>query len=138
MSAVGPVSRLTFSIDGETCSTGEGSTTVGIDHTFDSDLIGTLTAPDGTTVALFSQVGGSGNNFCQVVFDDNATRGIQTALTADAPMTGSWLPAEPLSTFVGHQADGTWTFNASDNAGVDTGSIRAASLHVSGFEGPVT
>ncbi len=73
VSGVGYASNLTFSVDGTACSAAEGSTTVGIDHTFVSDLVGTLTSPSGQTVTVFDDEGGSGNNLCQVVFDDAAT-----------------------------------------------------------------
>jgi subtilisin-like proprotein convertase family protein len=135
VSGVGRISGITFSIDGTECSTAEGSTTVGLDHTFVADLAGTLTAPDGTRVTLFSRVGGGGNNFCQTVFDDSAERSITSATSAEAPFTGRWRPTEPLSVLKGRPADGTWTFTVQDTAAVDTGSIRAVSLHVAGYAG---
>ena len=108
---------------------------MGIDHTFTGDLVGTLTAPDGTAVTLFDGIDGSGNNVCQAVFDDGAARSITSATSADAPYTGSWRPEEALSSLVSHPADGTWTFNVADTVGIDTGSVRAFSLHVAGFVG---
>jgi subtilisin-like proprotein convertase family protein len=132
-SGFGRLSRITFSVDGTACDTTEGSTTVGIDHTFVSDLVGTLTAPDGTQVVLFANTGGSGNNICQAVFTDAAADSIQTAVAADAPYTGDWKPVQPLSTVLGSVADGRWTFHVEDSAAVDTGNIRAVSLHISGF-----
>jgi subtilisin-like proprotein convertase family protein len=131
--AFGRISRITFSIDGTTCTTAIGATTVGLDHTFVGDLIGTLTAPDGTSVGLFSRAGGGGNNICQAVFDDTAARAFQGVATTEAPYTGRWRPFQPLAGLVGHRADGTWTFKVVDAAGADVGSIRAFSLHLSGF-----
>jgi uncharacterized repeat protein (TIGR01451 family) len=135
VSGVGPVSGVTFSVDGSSCSADIGSTTVGIDHTYTGDLVGTLTAPDGTAVLLFDGIDSSGNNVCQTVFDDGAARSITDAVAADAPYTGSWRPQESLAGLVSHQADGTWTFTVADTALVDTGSVRAFSLHVAGFVG---
>ena len=134
VAGVGFASGLTFSIDGTTCTADAGSTTVGLDHTFASDLIGTLTAPDGTTATLFSRNGGSGNNFCQVVFDDAATRSFSTATASNAPFTGTWKPIGSLAGLRTAPVDGTWTFHVVDAAGADIGSIRAFSLHVTGFE----
>jgi len=34
---------------------------------------------------------------------------------------------------VGLVADGTWTFHVQDTAFVDVGSVRAVSIHLSGF-----
>ena len=135
VSGVGTLSGATFSIDGTACSTAIGSTTVGLDHTYVGDLVGTLTAPDGTTVTLFDRRGSSGNNFCQTVFDDAATDSIVTATSTDAPFTGSWKPESPLSALVAKAGDGTWTFTVADEASIDTGSVRAFTLHLAGFEG---
>jgi subtilisin-like proprotein convertase family protein len=131
-SGTGRISDLTFSIDGTACSTDEGSPTVGLDHTYDRDLVGTLTAPDGQQVVLFDRAGGSGNNFCQTVFVDSATTSIQQA-PFNPPYTGSYQPAEPLGSLVGAAADGTWTFSVTDAAPADTGSVRAVSLHLRGY-----
>ena len=136
VTGVGPISRATFSIDGTHCTTAIHATTVGIDHTFDADLIGTLIAPGGTSVRLFTTVGGSGDNICQAVFDDRATRSIQTATTEDAPLTGTWRPAAPLSALTGLDGDGTWTFHLVDASPEDLGSIRAVSIHLSGYVTP--
>jgi subtilisin-like proprotein convertase family protein len=133
VSGVGRMSRVSFSIDGATCTADEGATTVGLDHTFVGDLVGTLIAPSGAQVVLFAGEGGGGNNFCQTVFTDSATKSIQDALNTDAPFTGSWTPEQPLNSLLGSTADGTWTFHVEDTARIDSGSIRAFSVHVSGF-----
>jgi len=138
VTGIGPLSRVTFSVDGTECSTDEGSTTVGIDHTFVNDLVGLLTSPSGTTIAVFAFVDSGANNMCQVVFDDDAATSIDEAVSADAPFTGSWRPTEPFSSFTGEDGDGTWLFNVIDTAPVDTGSIRSVSLHLSGFVVPGT
>jgi subtilisin-like proprotein convertase family protein len=132
-SGIGPLSKATFSVDGSTCNIDPASTTVGIDHTFVGDLIGTLISPAGTSVALFARDGGDGANICQAVFDDAADRSIDDATDDDAPFTGTWRPSQPLSSLAGEVADGTWEFHVVDAAPVDTGSIRSVSLHLSGF-----
>jgi uncharacterized repeat protein (TIGR01451 family) len=135
VTGVGTLSGATFSIDGATCTTATGATTVGLDHTYVGDLVGTLVAPDGTTVTLFDRDGGSGNNFCQTVFDDSAAEPISAATSADAPYTQAWRPASPLSGLVSHPGNGTWTFKVADQANADVGSVRAFSLHLSGYVG---
>ena len=131
----GYASTLTFSIDGTTCTTTAGATTVGIDHTFVGDLIGTLTGPDEQSATVFDTAGGGGNNMCQTVFDDTVMRAFSTALPANAPFTGSWRPDRPLADLLNTSVDGTWTLNVADIAGADIGSIRAASLHFTGYVG---
>ncbi|KJK36791.1 neuroendocrine convertase 1 [Lentzea aerocolonigenes] len=134
VAGVGGASNLKLSIDGATCSAADGATTVGIDHTFVGDLVGTLTSPSGKSVTLFSRSGGGGNNICQAVFDDSATRSFSSALAGDAPFTGSWKPATgTLSSLLADPADGNWTFKVQDVVGSDKGSIRSVTLHVAGW-----
>lgn len=136
VSGVGRASKIRFSIDGTVCSTSEGSTTVGIDHTYVGDLVGQLTSPTGATAMVFNRSGGNGQNLCQVVFDDTAARAFSTVTSSQAPFTGSWRPANPLETLRGAPVDGTWTFFVRDAAGADVGSIRAVSLLVNGYVQP--
>jgi subtilisin-like proprotein convertase family protein len=133
VSGIGYASKLTFSVDGSTCTADEASTTVGIDHTFVGDLVGTLTSPTGQTVTVFGRDGAGGNNLCQVVFDDAATTPFAEATSDQAPFTGTWAPDQPLATFQSAPVDGSWTFKAEDRASADVGSIRAVSLHIAGF-----
>ncbi len=133
VTGIGYASSLTFSIDGETCTSTAGATTVGLDHTFVGDLVGTLTGPGGQSATLFDTSGGGGNNLCQAVFDDAAARPFSSALLAQAPFTGSWRPESPLAGLLTAPVDGTWTFHVVDTARADTGAIRAASLHITGF-----
>jgi subtilisin-like proprotein convertase family protein len=133
----GRIAGLTFTVDGSACTTTAGATTVGFDHTWVGDLIVRLTSPAGTSVPLMVRPGGllnSGNNFCQTVLDDGAATSIQDILVAGAPWTGTFRPASPLAAFVGEDSSGTWILSVSDNASFDTGSVRAFSVSVRGFD----
>lgn len=137
VSDAGSVSKVRFHIDGATCSNAAGATTVGVDHSWVGDLTFKLTSPSGTTVTLIDQAGGAlngGNNFCQTVLDDTATSSIQAVLSSQAPFTGTFAPANAQSAFSGDAKAGTWTLNVSDAAFLDTGSVRAFSLEISGFD----
>src|SRR5579871_5929143 len=68
----------------------------------DSALTATLIAPDGTTVTLFSGVGGTGKGFTSTVFDDSATTPIAAGT---APFTGAFQPASQLAALVGHAVE---------------------------------
>ncbi len=137
VSGVGRASKLTLSVDGATCNTDQTSTTVGINHSYVGDLVGTLTSPSGAKATVFQRGGGSGNNMCQVVFADGAANLFSSVPAVSAPFTGTYRPAGAFSGLtVGAVADGTWTFSAVDVAGGDTGSIRSVSLHVNGFVQP--
>jgi subtilisin-like proprotein convertase family protein len=135
VSGIGYADSITFSIDGATCNTSTPSTTVGIEHTFVSDLTATLTAPDGSTATLFSRDGSSANNLCQVVFDDAATTPFDGVPASRAPFTGTWRPDDALDSLLTDSVDGDWTLKVVDAALRDVGSIRAVSLHLRGFEG---
>jgi surface-anchored protein len=93
-----------------------------IDHTYDGDLKIELSAPDGTSVVLVNQRGGSGQNFVNTVLSDGAAQGIASA---SAPFTGTYRPEEPLSTFDGHPLNGTWHLKVSDESPGNTGAIKA-------------
>lgn len=121
-----PVGKVVVSIDGALCDTTVGSTTVGIDHSFVNDLRVRLRSPGGTVVTVIQNTDGSGNNLCQVVLDDDSVGpSIQSVVTANAPFTGTYTPANPLSVFAGETANGVWELEAQDYFSYDTGSIRA-------------
>ncbi|HEX8650555.1 MAG TPA: proprotein convertase P-domain-containing protein [Pyrinomonadaceae bacterium] len=129
----GNISDLNFKIGGTSCTTATGATTVGIDHTWVGDLRITLKSPAGTVVTLMDQAGGvnnSGQNFCNTLLDDDATTrpSIQSITPAQAPYTGTFQPASPLSAFDGQNPNGTWILNVSDRGAIDTGNVRAFSL----------
>jgi len=131
----GTITDLDFRFDGTSCTTAPGATTVGLDHTYVSDLVITLTSPRGTTITLVNSVGGSSNNFCQTVLDDEGGgRAIQSTNSDDAPFTGTFTPAEPLATFRGEPADGTWTLHVTDNFSSDVGNVRAFSLIIASVQ----
>jgi hypothetical protein len=61
--------------------------------------------------------------------------GVGTAAAAMAPFTGTWRPEDALDPLIaGGPADGDWTLKVVDGARIDTGSIRAVSLHLTGFD----
>ncbi|MDB5972351.1 MAG: hypothetical protein JWQ90_4801 [Hydrocarboniphaga sp.] len=129
----GTVSDVNLTIAGSSCNTDIGSTTVGIDHSFVGDLEISLIAPNGSSAKLIDNAGGSGNNFCQTVLDDQGGGpGIQSIVSSSAPFTGSFTPANPLAALNGSTGNGTWALQAKDTAGADTGSIRAFKIRLTG------
>jgi subtilisin-like proprotein convertase family protein len=134
VTGVGYAARLTFSVDGTTCTEDPTATTVGINHSYVGDLTGTLRSPAGRTAQLFARNGTTGENLCQVVFDDGAERPFSIVLAADDPFTGTWRPIQPLAPLLDDSTSGDWTFTVTDSAGADTGSLRAVSLSLTGFE----
>ena len=99
--------------------------TVNVTHTFDGDLVLSLIGPDGTEVVLSDRQGGSGNNFTNTTFDDEASTPISGG---SAPFTGSFRPDESLTAFDGQVPAGTWRFRVEDQAGADVGTIDSWSI----------
>src|SRR5262249_55403659 len=109
---------------------------VRLNHTFDGDLVLTLIAPDGTSVALANNRGGAGQNFgtgandCSgvpTVFDDSATTAIGSGL---APFAGSFRPDSPLSVFNGKPVNGDWVLRFDDIAFFDVGTVGCVTLEI--------
>jgi len=85
--------------------------TVNIQHTWVSDMIITLEAPDGTEVLLFSERGGFGENLINTTFADSADTPIADGM---APFTGRFIPEQPLATFAGMEPNGVWKLKIED------------------------
>ena len=83
-----------------------------IHHTNDEDLYIYLTRP-GSQIQLSTNNGGTGDNYINTTFDDEASIPITQGTP---PFTGSFRPQQPLSTYDTMSMQGTWTlkiFNAS-------------------------
>ncbi|MCM3871575.1 MAG: S8 family serine peptidase, partial [Pyrinomonadaceae bacterium] len=109
---------------------------VRLNHTFDGDLVIELIGPDGTSVTLSQNRGGSGANYgsgandcsgTHTVFDDAAA----TAISAGtSPFAGSFRPESPLSAFNGKSLNGLWKLRISDTAALDVGTIGCVQLEI--------
>ncbi|MCP4291330.1 MAG: T9SS type A sorting domain-containing protein [bacterium] len=84
---------------------------VDITHTWQGDLIVTLTSPEGTSVVLHDRSGGSTDN----IF---------------GWYPGDLAPAGDLNALVGEEMAGEWTLHVSDNAGADTGTLNEWCVHL--------
>jgi len=91
-----------------------------ITHTYTGDLDIFLIGPDATRVELTTDSGGSGNDFVDTIFDDEATVAITSG---SAPFTGRYQPEGSLATLDGIAANGNWTLEVTDDAGADTGQL---------------
>ncbi len=90
------------------------------DHTYDSNLEVSLTAPDGTAFTLFTGVGGSGDNFTNTCLRKDATNWAIYYYTA--PFTGTYVPMGDMGLLNnGQNPNGIWTITFQDNAWNDTG-----------------
>lgn len=98
-----------------------------VTHQYDSDLIMTLVAPNGRSVVLVNRRGFNGQNFTNTFFDDDVATPISAGT---APFSGSFKPDQPLSTFDGYTALGTWTLVITDAAGGNVGELIAWELQL--------
>ncbi len=96
-----------------------------ITHTWDSDLVISLRAPNGTQVLLVNRRGGSGDNFTDTVLDDEAA---DSVAGGRAPFAGTYRPEGLLSTFDNLAANGTWQFLVYDGSRSDVGYIHSVTL----------
>jgi len=96
-----------------------------VTHTYASDLRAYLIAPNGRTVQLFGDVGGSGDHFTGTTLDDEAAAAIYTAA---APFAGRYLPQDSLAALDGVDANGTWRLRLTDAYGYDAGTLRSWSV----------
>ncbi len=120
-----------------------------VTHTWVGDLTITLLAPDGTPTILATKIGGGTyglNNTlgkalgsscaAQTVISDAGTKAIQTAVSADLPLVGTWVPYQAMASFRGKNPNGTWTLRLKDNGAGDQGTFQCASLTVTPFAAP--
>ena len=104
-------------------------------HTYDADLDIYISHPDSTVVELSTDNGGSGDNYLDTLFDDEAA----TPITAgSAPFTGSFRPEGLLSALDGKASGGTWTLTVIDDATFDSGTLTAWSLTICSDVSPTT
>lgn len=99
-------------------------------HTYRGDVEMQLRAPNGTTVLLIADAGGSADNI-NALFDDSAPGPPDsTSHTAPPPYYTDhpWTPAEPLAAFRGVPSAGDWTLDVCDDAGGDTGTVEQWTL----------
>jgi len=104
-----------------------------IDHTWDEDLDVHLESPNGTLVELFTDVGGSEDNFTDTVLDDEATTPITSGV---APFTGRFQPEGSLADFDGEMANGFWTlWVVDDYPDADDGAVLSWGLNLQAGDG---
>ncbi len=103
--------------------------TVDITHTNVADLDVFLTSPTGTIVELFTDVGGSGNDFANTTLDDEAASPITGGA---APFTGVFRPEGALSDFLAESSIGTWTLTITDDTPGNTGTLNVWHVVISG------
>ncbi|MEL6833408.1 MAG: T9SS type A sorting domain-containing protein [Bacteroidota bacterium] len=103
-------------------------------HSYSGDLTATLTSPSGITIQLFNQSNCPGAGVLADFADDASLspNDFEQGCTigSQAAIEGAFRPAEPLGTFIGEDAAGTWTLRVTDNANFDGGNLLGWKLEV--------
>ncbi len=89
-------------------------------HTYDGDLLILFNGPTGTQKTLSSFNGGSGQNYTNTTFDDEASIPITQGTP---PFTGSFIPEQPLSQLDGISMNGKWILRIFDNTAGNQGTL---------------
>jgi gliding motility-associated-like protein len=115
---------------------GLASVCINFTHPFVEELEFLLRAPDGTTIPLSIQNGGSGNNYVNTCFSNAATTSIKFGTP---PFTGSFIPEGYLGAANnGQNADGTWNLCIQDRrTGGNAGSLGSWSLTFNNTPAPL-
>jgi subtilisin-like proprotein convertase family protein len=109
--------------------------TITIMHTWLADVTVTIESPEGEEITLFPNLGGPDDNLVDTEFNDAASLSINQG---QAPFTGSFRPAEPLSAFNEGGGTGTWTLRMLDNfPSLDDGVLQSFELTLGGRIGGV-
>jgi subtilisin-like proprotein convertase family protein len=95
------------------------SVKVNINHLWVQDLDISLIAPNGSTINLSSDNGGSGSNYINTVF---TASGLMSITSGTAPFTDIYTPEEPFSNLTG-SAVGNWTLKVVDDEFIIGGTI---------------
>lgn len=132
----GNITDLNFTFDANpagTCNATVGNVDAAMNHTFIGDLIFRLTSPGGTTVTIVNRRGGTRENICNTLLDDDGGYPALSTVTSTSGqfLSGNYAPDNALSAFDGQNGNGNWVLNVSDNAGIDIGSMRRFSLVIS-------
>ena len=101
---------------------------VNITHPADGELNLALLPPSGTPVILAQFLGGTGDNYTNTVFDDEAVTSITSA---SAPFAGVFKPFYSLSQLDGGSPNGTWKLRLDDVAAGNSGTLLSWSIQIS-------
>jgi subtilisin-like proprotein convertase family protein len=117
--------RSTIAVPADQGRVTDINVTLKITHPNITDLTAYLISPSGTRVKLFQTLTSNGPGFNNTTFDDSASTSINDAIP---PFSGTFRPDEPLSTFIGESALGTWQLEITDNGAGNTGTLNNWSM----------
>lgn len=101
--------------------------TVNLSHPYDGQIYVSMLSPGGIPVILANYLGGSGQNYTNTTFDDEAAAPIASGT---APFTGTFIPYMALSRFDGVSPNGTWKLRLDDSTAGQAGTILSWSMQI--------
>ncbi|MBK7173392.1 MAG: M20/M25/M40 family metallo-hydrolase [Bacteroidales bacterium] len=104
---------------------------IDVSHTRVKTLNISLIGPDGTKIDLSSGNGGSGSNFTNTLFDDEAT---QSITVGTPPYTGRFRPEESLSSFDTKSVYGNWVLEIQDSVVSQVGTLNSWCITVDYYD----
>ena len=96
-----------------------------IDHSYIQDLTIMLISPEGDEVILTKNLGGTGINYTNTIFDSESPNPIQNGAP---PFTGIYKPIGNLKDFYNLNSGGEWTLRIIDQYPIDTGTLKFLAL----------
>ena len=118
----------TLDVGSEITAISDVDITLDISTAYSADLAAWLIAPDGTSMLLFSSIGGSGDGFSDVVFDDEAVDSARNVF--DGTIQGALQPFYALSEFDGLDPNGEWQLKIYDRYVFGSATLNGWSLEI--------
>ncbi|MEI9811132.1 MAG: GEVED domain-containing protein [Bacteroidota bacterium] len=120
--------------------TGISVSIIDLTHTYVSDMVINLKAPNGKILNLFNGNGGNGDNITNAVISSTGVNSLSGSL---APFTGTWIPdaatgvgpngyISDVNSFSGLYSvgNGNWTLALEDLFGIDLGVLKSWSITI--------
>jgi len=98
---------------------------VNLNHTYVSDLQVAMVDPSGTNQINIFNRSCTNNDNMNVLFDDQGS-----AMVCASPITGTYLPAQPLSVYNGMNPQGNWLIGIRDLGAADVGTVNSYTLTI--------
>jgi subtilisin-like proprotein convertase family protein len=108
------------------------SVCLNVQHPWVEDLDVYLRTPDGRTLELTSDNGGSGDNFSNTCFSPTAKTPIKDIEIDQAPFTENYQPEGDWQDIDGTPLNGAWTINLKDDSPGNAGVLQSWSITFSG------
>ena len=118
----------TLTINGGPNAIGDVNVRVAYNHTWMGDVALTLVSPQGTRVDLIKENTCNDQSSFNIKFDDDS--GTINCDTANGGTLVSFRPEEPLSAFIGQNANGDWRLEIKDNGFANSGTVTSWDLEL--------